>query len=117
EDAIHEGIPILNFLVPKAFLHKDGKLTGMSFEKVEARYDDNGRRSLVPTGEPDQVFECDEVLIAVGQENAFPWIERDAGIEFDKWGLPKVDEKSMQSTIPNVFFGGDAAFGPKNIIW
>ena len=117
EDAIHEGIPILNFLVPKAFLHDNGKLTGMSFEKVEAKYDDKGRRNLVPTGDPDQVFECDEVLIAVGQENSFPWIERDAGIEFDKWGLPKVDEKSMQSSIPNVFFGGDAAFGPKNIIW
>jgi NADPH-dependent glutamate synthase beta subunit-like oxidoreductase len=117
EDAIHEGIPILNFLVPKAFLHDNGKLTGMSFEKVEARYDDKGRRNLVPTGDPDQVFECDEVLIAVGQENSFPWIERDAGIEFDKWGLPRVDETTMQSTIPNVFFGGDAAFGPKNIIW
>jgi NADPH-dependent glutamate synthase beta subunit-like oxidoreductase len=117
EDAIHEGIPILNFLVPKAFLHDKGRLTGMSFEKVEAKYDDKGRRNLVSTGEPDQVFECDEVLIAVGQENAFPWIERESGIEFDKWGLPKVDEKTMQSTIPNVFFGGDAAFGPKNIIW
>jgi len=117
EDAIHEGIPILNFLVPKAFLHENGKLIGMSFEKVEARYDDKGRRNLVPTGDPDQIFECDEVLIAVGQENSFPWIERDAGIEFDKWGLPKVDEATMQSTIPRVFFGGDAAFGPKNIIW
>jgi formate dehydrogenase beta subunit len=71
----------------------------------------------VPTGEPDAHFECDEVLVAVGQDNAFPWIERDIGIEFDKWGLPKLDEKTMQSTVPNVFFGGDAAFGPKNIIW
>ena len=117
EDAQHEGIPILNFLVPRAFLHKDGRLTGMSFEKVVAKYDDKGRRSLVPTGEPDQVFECDDVLVAVGQENSFPWIEKDSGIEFDKWGLPKLDEVTKQSTVKNVFFGGDAAFGPKNIIW
>ncbi len=117
EDAIHEGIPILNYLVPKAFIHDNGKLTGMTFEKVKAVYDQKGRRSLVPTGEPDQHFECDDVLVAVGQENAFPWIERDVGIEFDKWEMPKVDEKSMQSTLPHVFFGGDSAFGPKNIIW
>jgi NADPH-dependent glutamate synthase beta subunit-like oxidoreductase len=117
EDAMHEGIPILNYLVPKAFLHDGGRLTGMSFEKVKAVYDDKGRRSLVPTGEPDQVFECDEVLVAVGQENAFPWIERDAGVEFDKWGLPKLDPRTLQSTHPKVFFGGDAALGPKNIIW
>ena len=117
EDAMHEGIPILNFLVPKSFVHKDGKLTGMTFESVKAVYDEKGRRSLVPTGEPDQAFECDDVLVAVGQENAFPWIEADAGIEFDKWGLPKLDEASKQSTLKHVFFGGDAAFGPKNIIW
>ncbi len=86
EDAVHEGIPILNFLVPKAFVHDGGRLTGMTFEKVKAVYDDKGRRSLVPTGEPEQHFECDEVLVAVGQENAFPWIERDCGLEFDKWG-------------------------------
>jgi len=71
----------------------------------------------VPTGEPDQHFDCDDVLVAVGQENSFPWIERDIGIEFDKWGMPVVDQVTMQSTIPNVFFGGDSAFGPKNIIW
>lgn len=117
EDAIHEGIPILNYLVPKAFLHEKGRLTGMSFEKVKAEYDSKGRRKLVSTGEPDQIFECDAVLIAVGQENAFPWVERDCGIEFDQWNMPKVDEKTMQSTLPKVFFGGDAAFGPKNIIW
>ncbi|MFN7919995.1 MAG: FAD-dependent oxidoreductase [Bryobacteraceae bacterium] len=117
EDARSEDIPILNFLVPKAFLLSGGRLTGMSFEKVKAVYDEKGRRNLVPTGEPEQHFECDDVLVAVGQENAFPWIERDIGMEFDKWGMPKVDEQSMQSTIPNVFFGGDAAFGPKNIIW
>ncbi len=118
EDAAHEGIPILNYLVPKTFVHKDGKLTGMTFEKVKAEYDAKGRRKLVPTGEPDQLFECDDVLVAVGQENAFPWIERDIGLEFDdKWDMPVVDKVTMQSTIPNVFFGGDAAFGPKNIIW
>jgi NADPH-dependent glutamate synthase beta subunit-like oxidoreductase/ferredoxin len=117
EDAMHEGIPILNYLVPKEFTHKNGKLTGMMFEKVAAKYDEKGRRSLVSTGEPDVHMECDDVLVAVGQENAFPWIERDIGLEFDKWGMPKVDPKTMQSTIPNVFFGGDAAFGPKNIIW
>ena len=117
EDAQHEDIPILNFLVPKAFLHDNGRLTGMTFEKVAAKYDAKGRRSLVPTGEPEQAFECDEVLVAVGQENSFPWIEKDSGIEFDKWGLPKLDEATKQSTVKNVFFGGDAAFGPKNIIW
>jgi NADPH-dependent glutamate synthase beta subunit-like oxidoreductase len=117
EDAEHEGIPILNYFVPKAFLHEGGRLTGMSFQKVKAVYDDKGRRELVPTGEPDQTFECDDVLVAVGQENAFPWIERDAGIDFDQWGMPKVDKTTMQSTLPHVFFGGDAAFGPKNIIW
>ena len=117
EDAVHEGIPILNFLVPKAFVHEGGRLTGMTFDKVKAVYDDKGRRSLVPTGEPEQHFECDEVLVAVGQENAFPWIERDCGLEFDKWGLPVLDPKTLQSTLPNVFFGGDAALGPKNIIW
>ncbi|MBA3069217.1 MAG: 4Fe-4S dicluster domain-containing protein [Hyphomonas sp.] len=117
EDAIAEDIPILNFLVPKAFTHKDGKLTGVTFEKVKAVHDAGGRRTLVTTGEPDQHFECDDVLIAVGQENAFPWIERDIGLQFDKWDMPVVGEETMQSTLPHVFFGGDAAFGPKNIIW
>ena len=116
EDAIHEGIPIINYHVPKQFVVEDGKLVGMVFEVVKAVYDDKGRRSLVPTGEPDAFFPCDTVLMAVGQENAFPWIERDCGIEFDRWGLPKLDEASFQSTLPQVFFGGDAAFGPKNII-
>src|ERR1700719_2503626 len=117
EDALHEDIPIFNFLVPKEFTHDNGKLTGVVFEKVKAEYDDKGRRKLVPSGEPDQHVLCDDVLVAVGQENSFPWIERDVGIEFDKWGMPKVDPKTMASTNPKVFFGGDAAFGPKNIIW
>jgi NADPH-dependent glutamate synthase beta subunit-like oxidoreductase len=117
EDAIEEGIPILNFMVPKSCTVKDGKLTGMTFEKVKAEYDAKGRRNLVPTGEPDQFVECDDVLVAIGQENAFPWIERDAGLEFDKWNMPVVDKVTFQSTNPKVFFGGDSAFGPKNIIW
>jgi NADPH-dependent glutamate synthase beta subunit-like oxidoreductase len=117
EDAMHEDIPILNFLVPKEFTHENGRLTGVLFEKVKAEYDAKGRRNLVPTGEPDQHFACDDVLVAVGQENAFPWIERDIGIEFDKWDMPKVDSKTMASNHPRVFFGGDSAFGPKNIIW
>jgi formate dehydrogenase beta subunit len=117
EDAIHEDIPILNFLSPKAFTVEAGKLTGVLFEHVKAEYDAKGRRKLIPSGEPDQHFECDDVLVAVGQENAFPWIERDIGLAFDDWGMPKVDEVTFQSTHPKVFFGGDAAFGPKNIIW
>ena len=117
EDAAREGVPIHNFLVPKEFLHKDGRLTGMVFEKVKAEYDAKGRRKLVASGEPDQTFECDDVLVAVGQENAFPWIERDIGLDFDEWGMPVVDAVTFRSTNPKVFFGGDAAFGPKNIIW
>jgi NADPH-dependent glutamate synthase beta subunit-like oxidoreductase len=117
EDATHEGIPIRNFLVPVEFTHEGGKLTGVLFEKVRAEYDAKGRRNLVPTGEPHEHVPCDDVLVAIGQENAFPWIERDIGIEFDRWDMPKVDPATMQSTLPHVFFGGDAAFGPKNIIW
>jgi len=116
EDAQHEGIPIINFHVPKSFEHSGGKLTGMTFEVVKAVYDAKGKRSLVPTGEADVLVACDAVLIAVGQENAFPWIERDSGIQFDEWGLPVLDKLSFQSTVPRVFFGGDSAFGPKNII-
>ncbi|HEX5845180.1 MAG TPA: FAD-dependent oxidoreductase, partial [Rhodoplanes sp.] len=117
EDAMHEGIPIFNYLVPKEFTHANGRLTGILFEKVKAEYDAEGRRRLAPSDEPDQHFPCDDVLIAVGQENAFPWIERDTGVEFDRSGMPKVDPRTMGSTHPKVFFGGDAAFGPKNIIW
>ncbi|MDB5408238.1 MAG: glutamate synthase [Rhodospirillales bacterium] len=117
EDAMHEDIPILNFMVPKEFVHANCRLVGVLFEKVKAERDEKGRRNLVPTGEADQLIECDDVLVAVGQENAFPWIEQDIGIAFDKWGMPIVDKETMQSTNPKVFFGGDAAFGPKNIIW
>jgi formate dehydrogenase (NADP+) beta subunit len=117
EDATHEGIPILNYLVPKAFTHEGGRLTGVLFEKVEPRYDAAGRRDLVPTGEPDVHIPADDVLVAIGQENAFPWIERDVGLSFDRRGMPVVDPVTMRSSHPRVFFGGDAAFGPKNIIW
>jgi formate dehydrogenase beta subunit len=118
EDAMGEDIPILNMLVPIAFVHEAGKLIGMTFDKVKAEYDARGRRNLVSTGEPEQFFECDDVLVAVGQENAFPWIERDIGLKFDdRWDMPVVDEATFQSTHPKVFFGGDSAFGPKNIIW
>ncbi len=116
EDAQHEGIPIIDNHVPKSFVIEDGKLAGMTFEKVEAKYDENGKRSLVPTGEPDVFYPADDVLIAVGQENSFPWIERNLGIDFDKWEMPVVDKTTFQSTHPKVFFGGDAAFGPENVI-
>ncbi|MFT3745274.1 MAG: FAD-dependent oxidoreductase [Pyrinomonadaceae bacterium] len=116
EDAMHEDIPIIDNHVPKSFVIENGKLAGMTFEKVEAKFDENGKRSLVPTGEPDVFFPADDVLIAVGQENSFPWIERDLGVEFDKWEMPVVDRTTFQSTHPKVFFGGDAAFGPENVI-
>ena len=117
EDAMHEGIPILNWLVPKAFTHEGGRLTGVTFQKVAPVHDDSGKRRIEPTGEPDEWYGCDDVLLAIGQENSFPWIERDIGLEFDRWGMPVVNPVTHQSTVPGVFFGGDAAFGPKNIIW
>jgi ferredoxin len=117
EDAMHEDIPILNFLTPKSFSHEDGRLTGVWFEAVRAEVDERGRRKLVPTGEPDRHIPCDDVLVAVGQENSFPWIERDIGLDFDDWGMPVVDPVTFGCSRPGVFFGGDAAFGPKNIIW
>ncbi|MEM1187821.1 MAG: FAD-dependent oxidoreductase [Pseudomonadota bacterium] len=115
EDAQAEDIPIFNNHVPKAFVHEDGKLKGMSFDKVNVVYDEEGKRSLVPTGE-EVFFEADEVLIAIGQDNAFPWIERDLGIEFGRWDMPILDKTTFQSTLDRVFFGGDAALGPENII-
>ena len=115
EDAQHEDIPILDNHVPKTFLVEKGILKGMTFEKVKAVYE-NGKRKLIPTGEPDVLIEADDVLIAIGQENSFPWVERDQGVEFDKWNMPIVDETTFVSTNPKVFFGGDAAWGPKNVI-
>ncbi|MEO1079435.1 MAG: FAD-dependent oxidoreductase [Pseudomonadota bacterium] len=115
EDAQAEDIPIFNNHVPKAFVHEDGKLKGMSFDKVNVVYDEEGKRSLLPTGE-EVFFEADEVLIAIGQDNAFPWIERDLEIEFGRWDMPILDKTTFQSTLDRVFFGGDAALGPENII-
>ena len=116
EDAQHEGIPILDNHVPKEFVLEDGRLVAMAFDKVQAVYDAKGKRSLVSTGEAPIVLPCDDVLIAIGQENSFPWIERTIDIEFGKWDMPVVDETTFQSTNPKVFFGGDAAFGPQNVI-
>ncbi|MDQ3063370.1 MAG: FAD-dependent oxidoreductase [Acidobacteriota bacterium] len=116
EDAMHEDIPIIDNHVPKSFVVEDGKLKGMMFEKVEAVYDENGKRRLVSTGEPEVFAEADDVLMAIGQENSFPWIERDIGVEFDEWEMPVIDKTTFASTHPKVFFGGDAAFGPENII-
>ncbi len=116
EDALREGVTILNCMPPKAFVVEKGRLRGVLFEHVEAVYDANGKRTLVPTGQPDTFIEADDVLIAIGQENAFPWIERDLGIAFGKWDMPVIDPLTFQSTHPKVFFGGDAALGPKNII-
>ncbi|MCB1668872.1 MAG: FAD-dependent oxidoreductase [Pseudomonadales bacterium] len=116
EDTLHEGIPIIDNHVPLEFVIEEDKLVGMRFEKVEAVFDEAGKRSLLPTGEEPVFYPCDDVLVAIGQENAFPWIEKDIGIEFDDWGLPQLDKVTFQSTNRKVFFGGDAAFGPENII-
>lgn len=116
EDAMNEDIPILNNMPPTKFVVENGKLKGVVFQKVKAEYDETGKRKLVPTGEPDEFIEADDVIIAIGQDNSFPWIERDLGIEFGKWEIPVVDKTTFQSTLENVFFGGDAAFGPENII-
>jgi len=115
EDARVEGIPMQENHNPTAYVIEGGKLVGVRFEKVEAVYNESGRRKLVPTGE-EAFVECDNVLIAIGQSNAFPWIERDLGLEFGEWDMPIVDRTTFQSTHPKVFFGGDAAFGPENVI-
>ncbi|HEX8738205.1 MAG TPA: FAD-dependent oxidoreductase, partial [Pyrinomonadaceae bacterium] len=116
EDAMHEDIPIIDNHVPKSFVVEGGRLRGMTFEKVAPVYDENGKRKLVPTGEPEVFVEADDVLLAIGQENHFPWIERDIGVEFGEWDMPVVDKVTFQTTHPKVFIGGDAAFGPENII-
>jgi len=115
-DAMTEGIPIVNLMVPVEFQHDGGKITGVVFENVVAQYDDAGGRRLVPTGEAPVTMPCDTVLVAIGQENAYPFIERDIGIAFAPSGLPVLNPHTLQSTHAAVFFGGDAAFGPKNII-
>ena len=116
EDAESENVEIVVNHSPKAFVVVSGKLTGMRFDLMEYEVDGQGRITAEKvTGEV--TLPCDDVILAIGQENAFPWIERDLGIEFDKWSVPKVDPTTFQSTRPGLFFGGDAAFGPKNIIW
>ena len=117
EDAMSEGIPIVNNRPPKEFVHENGKLKGVVFECVKPVPGEGGRLRYEPTGEPDVFMPCDHVLMAIGQENHCPWIERDIGLEFDKWDCPVLDEVTFQSTHPKVFFGGDSAFGPENIIW
>ena len=116
DDAQAEGIQFVNHHVPKEYVITDGKLTGMLFDVVESVYDDAGKRRLVPTGQAPVLIECDEVLVAIGQDARFSWIEPDLGIDFDKWGMPILDKVSLQSTRADVFFGGDAAFGPENVI-
>ena len=116
EDAEEEQVSIVVNHSPKEFVHKDGKLIGMNFEKMEYDINENGQITDTRVmGE--EFFPCDDVVLAIGQDNAFPWIERETKIEFDKWDVPIVDAKTFESTVPGVFFGGDAAFGPKNIIW
>lgn len=116
EDAEEENVEIVVNHSPKAFVIEDGKLVGMTFEIMEYDTDERGRiTDTRVVGE--KTIPCDDVILAIGQENAFPWIERDLGIEFDKWDVPVVDETTFESTRKGVFFGGDSAFGPKNIIW
>ena len=115
DDAEEEKVQIVINHAPKEFVLKDGKLVGMVFEKLEWKEDDKGKQTS--TVVDTVTFPCDDVVLAIGQENYFPWIEHDIGIEFDKWGMPLVDKKTFQSTRPGVFFGGDAAWGPENIIW
>jgi len=115
DDTLGEGIPILANHSPREFIHEDGKLVAMTFNVVESNYDENGKRTITETGEI-VTLECTDAIMAIGQDNAFPWIERDVGIEFGDWDMPIVDKTSFQSTNPKVFFGGDAAFGPENII-
>jgi formate dehydrogenase (NADP+) beta subunit len=115
EDAEEEQVEIVENHVPKRFLIENGKLVGMEFDRVEWTEGAGGRATS--TVVETVTIPCDEVILAIGQENAFPWIERDIGLEFDKWDMPVVDKRTMQSTREGVFFGGDAAWGPENIIW
>ena len=116
EDAEEENVEIIVNHSPKEFVIENGKLVGMKFDRMEYKIDDNGRID-VATAIGEVTLPCDDVILAIGQENAFPWIERDIGIEFDQWDCPLVDETTMMCGRDGVFFGGDSAFGPKNIIW
>jgi formate dehydrogenase beta subunit len=114
-DAEEEGVVIVENHAPKRFVIQDGVLTGMEFDVVEWTKGPDGRdesRTLETV-----VLPCDAVILAIGQEAAFPWIEHDIGIEVDRWGAPVVDRTTFQTTLPGVFVGGDAAWGPENIIW
>jgi thioredoxin reductase/ferredoxin len=115
EDAEEENVEIVINHSPREFVIEDGRLVGMRFELME--YDTEDGRIVEQRVVGEEFIPCDDVVLAIGQDNAFPWIERDLGIEFDRWEVPVVDEQTFQSTRPGVFFGGDAAFGPKNIIW
>src|ERR1700722_16422555 len=115
EDAEHENVAIVIHHAPKSFVAEAGQLKGMMFEKLEYDIENGDIKATRSLG--DVFFPCDDVILAIGQENAFPWNEKDIGIELDRWNVPKVDKLTFQSTLPQVFFGGDAAFGPKNIIW
>jgi len=115
DDTLGEGIPILANHSPREFIVTDGKLSAMTFNVVESSYDENGKRTITETGEIVTV-ECTDAIMAIGQDNAFPWIEKDIGIEFGEWDMPIVDKETFQSTNEKVFIGGDAAFGPENII-
>jgi formate dehydrogenase beta subunit len=115
EDAEQEAVQIVVNRAPKSFVVERGELKGMLFEHLEYDLRDGEITATRVLGE--EFFPCDDVILAIGQENSFPWIERDIGIEFNQWDLPKVQKATFQSTLPNVFFGGDAVFGPKNIIW
>ena len=116
EDAEDENVEILVNHSPTEFVVENGKLKGMRFDRMEYQVDDNGHIDR-GTAVGNVLIECDDVILAIGQDNAFPWIERDIGIEFNEWDCPVVDEKTMMSSRKGVFFGGDSAFGPKNIIW
>ncbi|WP_421870295.1 FAD-dependent oxidoreductase [Motiliproteus sp.] len=116
DDAQAEGITFVNHHVPKDYVIEDGKLVGMRFDVVESVYDEKGKRSLVPTGQEPVFIAADTVLVAIGQDAKFPWIEPGLGIEFDNWGMPVLNDQTLQSTRPGLFFGGDAAFGPENVI-
>ena len=115
EDAEQEAVHIVVNRAPKSFVIENGELKGMLFEHLEYEMREGEITGTRVLGE--EFYPCDDVILAIGQENAFPWIERDIGIEFGRWDLPAVDKHTFQSTLPAVFFGGDAAFGPKNIIW
>jgi NADPH-dependent glutamate synthase beta subunit-like oxidoreductase/ferredoxin len=115
EDAEEENVEIIVNHSPKAFVIENGRLAGMKFDIME--YEIENGRILEQRAVEEVFFPADDVVLAIGQENAFPWIERDIGIEFDQWDVPVVDQTTLESTLPGVYFGGDAAFGPKNIIW